>query len=129
MISHMVSLVNDLATGGGLKSHDIKNLSQAAKVLSEADQREQQLLKEEQARARNTSQGGQSNGFYVESIMGTRLPLATQQDRDFVEAIQLLEKGYDIGSLQQLPYYREQERQRLERESLAEPEYEGEGLA
>ena len=51
MIRHMVGLVNDLATGGGLKSHDIKNLSMAAKVLSEADQREQKLLEEEQARS------------------------------------------------------------------------------
>ena len=51
MLTRMISLVNDLAEGGGLKSNDIKNLSMAAKVLSEADQREQRLLEEEQARA------------------------------------------------------------------------------
>src|SRR5215212_7591058 len=51
MINHMIGLVNNLAEDGGLKSNDIKNLSMAAKVLSEADQREQRLLEEEQARA------------------------------------------------------------------------------
>jgi transposase-like protein len=59
MIRRMVSLVNDLAADGGLKSHDIKNLSQAARVLSEADQREQQLLEEELAKANAAKRPGE----------------------------------------------------------------------
>src|SRR5215211_4650319 len=37
MLKRMISLVNDLAEDGGLKSHDIKNLALASKALAEAD--------------------------------------------------------------------------------------------
>jgi len=47
MIDKMISLVTDLAEDGGLRSHDVKNLSLASKALNEASSR---LEQEEQAR-------------------------------------------------------------------------------
>jgi hypothetical protein len=48
MIDRMVALVTDLAEGGNLRSHDVKNLSVASKALNEASAR---LEQEEQSRA------------------------------------------------------------------------------
>jgi transposase-like protein len=68
MINHMIGLVNNLAEDGGLKSNDIKNLSMAAKVLSEADQREQRLLEEEQARAGMPFKNGSYAGDAMDGV-------------------------------------------------------------
>jgi transposase-like protein len=48
MIDKMISLVTGLAQDGGLKSHDVKNLSMASKALNEASAA---LEREEQARS------------------------------------------------------------------------------
>jgi hypothetical protein len=57
MLDNMLTLINDLVQGGGLKSHDVKNLGAAAKAISESHQREQQLLREEQAKERPVKKG------------------------------------------------------------------------
>jgi len=85
MLDNMLTLINDLVQGGGLKSHDVKNLGTAAKSISEAHQREQQLLREEQARATEEEQKSKDEEdpfITVEGGLRMRKSWVEKVDRD-----------------------------------------------